>query len=66
MDRDSSSPPVSANLCVNSLEETAMPRRYTLGLDFGTESVRVLVVDLFVRHATDVASLLGIPIPDRM
>ncbi len=29
-------------------------------------AVRVLVVDLFVRHATDVASLLGIPIPDRM
>ena len=29
-------------------------------------AVRVLVVDLFVRHTTDVASLLGIPIPDRM
>ena len=29
-------------------------------------AVRVLVVDLFIRHTTDVASLLGIPIPDRM
>jgi len=29
-------------------------------------AVRVLVVDLFVRHTTDVAGLLGIPIPDRM
>lgn len=29
-------------------------------------SVRVLVVDLFVKHMTDVASHLGIPIPDRM
>jgi len=29
-------------------------------------AVRVLVVDLFVRHTTDVARLLGIPIPDRM
>jgi len=29
-------------------------------------AVRVLVVDLFVRHATEVAALLGIPIPDRM
>lgn len=29
-------------------------------------AVRVLVVDLFVRHTADVASLLGIPIPDRM
>ncbi len=29
-------------------------------------AVRVLVVDLFVRHTTDVAGLLGIPIPERM
>jgi len=29
-------------------------------------AVRVLVVDLFVRHTTEVAGLLGIPIPDRM
>ncbi|HQZ17212.1 MAG TPA: arginine--tRNA ligase [Vicinamibacteria bacterium] len=29
-------------------------------------AVRVLVVDLFVRHTTQVAGLLGIPIPDRM
>ena len=29
-------------------------------------AVRVLVVDLFVRHTTDIARLLGIPIPDRM
>ena len=29
-------------------------------------AARVLVVDLFVRHTTDVAALLGIPIPDRM
>ncbi len=29
-------------------------------------AVRVLVVDLFVRHTTDIAGLLGIPIPDRM
>jgi arginyl-tRNA synthetase len=29
-------------------------------------AVRVLVVDLFVRHTTDLAGLLGIPIPDRM
>jgi arginyl-tRNA synthetase len=29
-------------------------------------AVRVLVVDLFVRHTTHVAGLLGIPIPDRM
>ena len=28
--------------------------------------VRVLVVDLFVKHTTDLAGLLGIPIPDRM
>src|SRR5262249_37317465 len=29
-------------------------------------AARVLVVDLFVKHMTDVASHLGIPIPDRM
>ncbi|MBK5256824.1 MAG: arginine--tRNA ligase [Vicinamibacteria bacterium] len=29
-------------------------------------AVRVLVVQLFVRHTTDIAGLLGIPIPDRM
>jgi arginyl-tRNA synthetase len=29
-------------------------------------AVRLLVVHLFVRHATDIAGLLGIPIPDRM
>ncbi len=29
-------------------------------------AVRVLVVNLFVRHTTDVEGLLGIPIPDRM
>jgi arginyl-tRNA synthetase len=29
-------------------------------------AVRVLVVDLFIRHTTDIAQLLGIPIPDRM
>ena len=29
-------------------------------------AVRVLVVDLFVRHTTDISRLLGIPIPDRM
>ena len=29
-------------------------------------AVRVLVVDLFVRHMTDIAGLLGIPIPERM
>ena len=29
-------------------------------------AVRVLVVDLFVRHTAHVASLLGIPIPERM
>ena len=29
-------------------------------------AVRVLVVDLFVRHTTEVARLLGIPIPERM
>ena len=29
-------------------------------------AVRVLVVDLFVKHMTDVALLLGIPIPERM
>jgi arginyl-tRNA synthetase len=29
-------------------------------------AIRVLVVDLFVRHMTDVARVLGIPIPDRM
>jgi arginyl-tRNA synthetase len=29
-------------------------------------AIRVLVVDLFVRHMTDVARILGIPIPDRM
>jgi arginyl-tRNA synthetase len=29
-------------------------------------AVRVLVVDMFVRHTTDVAGLLGIPVPERM
>lgn len=29
-------------------------------------AVRVLVVDLFVRHVSSLASLLGIPIPERM
>ncbi len=29
-------------------------------------ALRVLVVQLFVRHTTDLAALLGIPIPDRM
>lgn len=29
-------------------------------------AVRVLVVDLFVRHVTSIAQLLGIPIPERM
>jgi arginyl-tRNA synthetase len=29
-------------------------------------AIRALVVDLFVRHTTEVAGILGIPIPDRM